>query len=1080
MKQLIIVLCMFVNVGILHAQTKITGKVTDAQTGAALPFVTVSVKGTSLAISTDDNGFYSIDVPDNATALVYTFVGYAPVEMEISNRSVINITMNSEATSLDEVIVTAMGITREQRAVGYAAQQLKAEDLTTVRQGDLNNALAGKVAGAKFSAASAGTFDAGKIVLRGANTLTNAGASGSAPIYVVDGVITDANAVNMDDVESVNVLKSSAATAIYGSRGGNGAVIITSKKGARDRGQVDFSQTVSFDVMKVPDNYQSLYGGGSKGANGEFNTFNYNPAVHESYLQRMDGMKYYDMGNDESWGPRLDGREYAPWYAWDPSHPKFGQTTKWSPQPENNLKDLYKTGVNSTTNVAFSRSTEKMTTRLSFTNTNRTGVVDNSKAVRRYFSFNTKIDINDRLSVSADYKYTYRKNHNALVEGYSGAGNVTYTYTQWGHRNVNLKDLKDYKRPDGTFRSWNITSPTNLKVAYHDSPWTVYNEIERISTSQWNVIAGNANFDVIKKKLSVGVNFNGNMRYDKYEQKVAVGTNAVPDGRYNTYDSTNPVNPTQAQIMDTQVQGYISFKDKFFDDKLDVFAQLFGETRDYRRERVWAYSQGGLIYNGYWSTGASKSQAAGVTHLRRQQDRSFFGTASFGWDRTYYLELSLRNDWSSTLPDNNNSYLYGSASLAADINRYLPNVTWLDFWKLRGSVAQVGSTMDPYQVYETYASSAKYEELSAMSMSTRELNLGIKPTISTSWEIGTEFKMFKNRLWGDINYYVKNTKNQIINLPVAPTSGYSTKKMNAGVIQNKGIEVSLGGSPIVTKDFEWSLYVNIAKNVNKLKELDKNNPDMTRYQLDYYGLSTRLYLYAEVGEPLGTIRGTSVKVDENSGQRVYTRNNNGDIIPVLLTSDQKDFGSIQPDATGGFGTSVTWKGITLSAGFDFQIGGKIASVTNMYGEGSGLLKHTAATNDRGVNIREPVADGGGIKLSGVFQNSDGTYTPFTEYSNPQSYYAQVRRVWEDYVYDASYLTIRELSVSYSIPRKLIEKLNIGLNNASVAFVAQNPWLIHSGVPNVDASLVGNARYGFIEQGQAFGARTFGFTVNLTF
>ena len=250
--------------------------------------------------------------------------------------------------------------------------------------------------------------------------------------------------------------------------------------------------------------------------------------------------------------------------------------------------------------------------------------------------------------------------------------------------------------------------------------------------------------------------------------------------------------------------------------------------------------------------------------------------------------------------------------------------------------------------------------------------------------------------------------------------------------------------------------------------------------MDYYGLSTRLYLYAEVGEPFGTIRGTSVKVDENSGQRVYTRNNNGDIIPVLLTSDQKDFGSIQPDATGGFGTSVTWKGITLSAGFDFQIGGKIASVTNMYGEGSGLLKHTAATNDRGVNIREPVADGGGIKLSGVFQNSDGTYTPFTEYSNPQSYYAQVRRVWEDYVYDASYLTIRELSVSYSIPRKLIEKLNIGLNNASVAFVAQNPWLIHSGVPNVDASLVGNARYGFIEQGQAFGARTFGFTVNLTF
>ncbi|MDR1054273.1 MAG: SusC/RagA family TonB-linked outer membrane protein [Prevotellaceae bacterium] len=1084
MKQfLFIVLCLFVSVGILHAQTRVTGKVTDSGTGDPLPFVTVFVKGTTLGAETDEKGSFSISVPSNATTLVFSLVGYTAVEMDINNRTVIDVVLTSEAISLDQVVVTAMGISREQRAVGYAAQEIKAEALTQTRQTDLNNALVGKVAGVRFWGASGSTFDAGRVVLRGASTLSNSGAGGSDPIYVLDGVITNVNAINMDDVESINVLKGAAATALYGSRGGNGAVIITSKTAPKDRSQFSISQTLTVENVKVGKNYQSQYGGGAlythsrepidgSISSGEFNTFNYNPAIHDSYLSVMDGMRYYDMGTDESWGPPLDGREYAPWYAWDPTHPKFGQTAQWTPQPEDNLKDLYKTGAMSTTNIAFARSAGKFSTRVSFTNVNRTGVIDNSSAVRRFFSVNTRFNATNRLSISLDYKYTYRKNHNAGTEGYSTLGNAQYTYAQWGARNVALKDLKDYRRPDGSFRSWNISSPVNYRTnAYHDSPWAIYEEINRDGISQWNVINGNVNYEIIKDKLSIGGTFNGNMRFNE-------STNKIPNGTtYGSPYTSGYFSLSQYNIMDTQIQGYLSYKDKFLNGKLDVSANLFGETRNYKYNLLEGVTSGGTMYNGYWNFGASLSTPPASNTLNEQKDNSFFGTASIGWDRTYYLEVSLRNDWTSTLPDSGNSYLYGGVSLAANLNNYLKNVQWLDFWKVRASMAQVGSTMSPYQVYEVYSSGTKYGGLAAMTVGTVEYNPNIKPTISTSWEVGTEFKFFKNRLWGDVNFYVKDSKDQIINLPVTPTSGYSTRKMNAGLIRNKGVEISLGGTPIRTKDFEWDLWGNLAFNKNELRELDKSNINLTRYQLDYYGLSSRLYLYAEVGKPLGTIMGSYFETDDN-GNRIFDAY--GRPVVNTATSAMKELGSIQPDATGGFGTSFSWKGLRLAVSFDFQIGGKVASVSNMYGEGSGILKSTVAVNDRGVNIREPLANGGGIKVEGVQRNTDGSYSPFNDYVSAYNYFKYKSRVWEDWIYDASYLSMREVSLNYKIPQSLVDKLNVGLSGANVSFILQNPWLIHSGVPNVDGSAIGNARYGYIEGGQTFSTRTMGFSINLTF
>lgn len=1075
-RSILLTLLLFAGLSWAAAQTRVTGKVTNRDTGEPVPFATVAIKGTTVGVNTDDKGNYSINVPSSDAVLLFSFVGYATVEQVAGSRSVVDVTLQSESTSLSEVVVTAMGITREKKSIGYATQEVKAEKLTQVRQTDLNNAIVGKVSGVRFWGASGATFDAGTIILRGTSSLTDS--RGGAPIYVVDGVITNVNSVNMDDVESVNVLKGPAATAIYGSRGGNGAVIVTSKKGVQGKGHFEFNQTFAMETVATNAEYQNEYGGGNLGAEGELLKFEYNPSVHPSYLQAMDGKRYYDMENDFSWGPKFDGQPYAPWYAWDPTDPRFGQTAPWSGQSSDNLKDLYKTGFASTTNVAFSRSTDKFSTRISFTNVQRSGVMENSYAVRRFFSINANYNVNERLSISADYKYTYRKNHNAAAEGYGGLQNATYSYAQWFHRNVNLKDLKDgYRRTDGTFRSWNPSSLTDLTPAFHDNPFMLMNEIDRIGIDQWSTVNGTVKYEILKNKLTLGGTVLANVRNHLGETKVP----------YNIAGETSRFATDQNSLWDTQLQGFLSFNDRYFDHKLSVSARLFVEQRDYDYKSISSSTAGGLTSNYYYNLAASVEKATTSNSVTLQKDRAVFGNGVVGWDDTYYVDFSLRNDWSSTLPEHLNSYLYGGLSLSAIASNYLKNVSWLDFWKVRASLAQVGSTMSPYNVLEPYVLGTKYGNQTTMRTDLNMKDPNIRPTISTSYEFGTEWRMFNNRFYGDINYYIKDSKDQIINLSVAPASGYTSAKINAGLIRNKGYEITLGGSPVKTRDAEWEVYFNWSQNKNTLVELDADDPSTTQYRLTWYAIYTYAYMFAEVGKPIGVIRGSTYKKSPD-GQIIYTPRSNGyatgEASPTLLSTAQEELGNVQPDATGGFGTSFSWKGLRLSLAFDYQIGGQVLSANNMFGEQSGLLKSTAGKNDRGGDLRADVwKNNGGVKVTGVTQqgpDDNATYTPFTGYMDAQYYFDYKGRLWEPYTYDASYLKLRELSLTYSLPNDLVKKLNIGLSQARVSFVAQNPWLIYSGVPNEDASEIGNSYYNYMSGGQMFRTRTWGFSLNLTF
>lgn len=1062
--------CLFLSIGIALAQTSVTGTVVSGEDEQPVIGASVRVVGTKTGTATDVDGNFSLVVPNKNTQLTVSYLGMKTITVKAVNG--MKIVMISDAQDLSDVVVTAQGLKRQKRSLGYATTEIKAEDLTSVGQQGLNNALAGKVAGVRFIGGSGAKFDEGKIVLRGVTTLANAGDDETLPIYVVDGVITEAAAVNMNDVASVNVLKGPAATALYGARGGNGAVIITTNTGSEGEvhQKVNISNTLTWTTPYIHAKLQKEYGGGQLGADSELYTYHWKEGDPESY-KALEGKKYYDYANDVSWGPRFDSSiSYLPAVAWDETSPYFGQEETWTSHM--NLSELFNTGVSDNTNVSFERSGKDYSTRISFSNMNITGVNPNSGAQRRYANIKTSFVPMKNLRVSFDYKYTYKKNHNAAVEGYS-SNNVYADLLQWGHTNIDLSKYKDYMRSDGTVRTWNITNYKNFQAAFHDSPYAMYDLMNTTNTREFHVLAGDIEYSL------------------PYNIKIGFKTTANLYNYWQLYNVSNLTGYTdrhrqwEAKSGDIYNQGRITWDGKFVNDRLSLAAAAFIENRSYHYQGVYVFTADGLLIPGLFNTsnssGLSRGDDAGTesgsnnSNTRRLKTQSVFGTFTAGWDDTYFIDASLRNDWSSTLPSDNNSYLYGGLSVAAVASNWLKDVKWLDYWKLRASMAQVGSSLDPYKLSYIYNYGFRYGSTASMYGSSELIDKNIKPTITTSYEIGTEFSVLGNRLWGDINYYSRDTKNQIISTTVGPASGYSTRLMNAGLIRNRGFEIALGGKPVKTKNFEWTVEANIAHNVNELVELA---PGMTRYTLGTYGFTGTLYSYAEVGKPMGALYTSRNWKTNDEGQIILATNSAGNLMPQLDRTTEKYLGNLQPKLTGGFSTSLRVYDFTLRTSLDYRVGGKFASVTNMWLEGSGLGAVTAGKNDKGGDIRGAVADGGGVRVDGVVDNGDGTYTPATTYVDAYTYYSGLRStLWEPYVCDGTYVKMRELSLTYNAPKALLKQLHIGLTAASIAFVATDPFLIYSKVKNIDPSEMSGS---FVEGGQAVSTRSWGFTINLSF
>ena len=1073
---------LFMFVCIASAQTSVTGVVTTMEEGESVPVIgaTVLVKGVNppLGAITDVDGAFAIEnVPASATHLTVSFVGYMTEEVAIVKGQKISIVMKLATEALDEVVVTAQGLTRKEKSIGYSAQKVAGEKLTAARQTDLGNAMAGKIAGARFFGASGATFDSGSIVLRGSTDFTSP--AGSEPIYVVDGSITNKNAVNMDDVESINVLKGAAATALYGSQGGNGAVIITTKKAESGKGRVEVSHTMSFEKFYNHFDMQKQYGGGSYGYYGTNTDYvgkyldtedTMSPAFLYGKLGGMknaDGTYYMDFYSDESWGARYDANAMVatPLY-YDETSPMYGKAKPWVHGLD--MADLFQTGVSNTTNVSFSKAGKDYSSRVSFTNSTRDGIQQNSDAVRRYLAVKTTYKPADWVNVSLDYKYTYRRNHNGAVEGYNETGNAYHELLQWGQTQVDLDDYRDYLRPDGTWRTWNVKSKTNFNANFHNSPYAMFDNQNYYNTYRWNVFTGDVTFN-LPYNIKAGVRVIGNMRAHETEDKRGTSPAAY---EFPSYFYTE-----QGHVSDLTTQGSLTWGDRFIDDRLSVDAAAFIEQKNYDYKYVYGKTNSGLIMDGFYNIAASSGNPTVANYEQHYKTRSIFGTATVGFDDTYFLDGSIRNDWDSRLPVANNSFLYGGLSASVMLNQLIKDVDWLDYWKLRGSFAQVGSTMSAYNTHMAYtaSSSYKYNYMTALYPSNVQMNPNIKPTISTSYEVGTEFRLFDNRFWGDINYYHRDTKNQILNMDVAPQSGFGSRQLNSGLVRNQGIEISLGGTPIRTKDFQWDIEGNISKNENKLVRL---NPAMTKYELYWSGFQYRFYFWAEEGEPLGQFKTMSRWSRNDEGKLILQPTTSADWgggwEPIYEKNVEKQVGNFQPDFTGGFSTNLRYKNFRLTANFDFSVGGQIVSWTNMWGAGSGLSARTAELNDKGVNVREPISKGGGVRVDGVDKDGNAVVA----YMNAYQYYHELSNIdLDEWIYDRTYVKMRELSLSYDFPKNLLKKAGIGLNDASISFVANNPWLIYSACPNVDPSESGS---NYIEGGQAAATRSFGFTVKLGF
>lgn len=1065
MFSLLLSLCL--SISTVFAQNfTVKGTVTSAEDGLPVVGASVFVQGTTNGTVTDVSGQYTLKNVPTGSTLIFSCIGMQDLKKTADR--VVDATLSADTELLEEVVVTAQGLTRKQKAIGYSAQTVSAKELTAVHSADLGNSLAGKVAGAQFWGAGGSTFDEGKIVLRGATSYSNA--QGSEPIYVVDGAIVSRESVNMDDVESINILKGPSATALYGSRGANGAVIVTTKKAADGRSSLEFSSTTSVETYYNHLDLNKLYGGGSSAASvtgaaaASSDPYATDWTSPTTLLERLDDGSYLlDNANDENWGPRYDGTTLVrSGLSWDPTSDKYGKADTWEARLD--LRDLTRAVWTNNTNVAFSKAGNGFRTRVAFNNVERQGIMYNSKATRRSFSITSSFKPTTWLNADVAYRYRYRKTQNAATEGYSEAGNIICEYTQWGQTNVDLKELKDWERPDGTWRTWNIVSPDNLAANFHDNPYgTLYN-FNNFKYDNYHLVTADV-YSLLPHNVRVGVRINNNITAKRYEAKHGNGS-TVFDPYFSTYHS---------QSDDFTAQAYATWGEHYLDNRLSVETAAFAETRKYDYYYLNSETNGGLSVPGYYNLAASASTYSTENSETHYKTRSFFGTATVGWDDLVYLDGSLRYDIDSRLANGNNSFLYGGGSVSFMASKLI-DADWLNFWKIRGSVAQVGSTLDAYNIYPYYEVGTKAHGLTTMYEPTTQVNSAIKPTISTSYEVGTEFKLFGNRLFGDINFYRKDTKNDIISANVLPQSGYLYRKLNAGMVRNQGIEVMLGGTPVRTRDFEWTLSGNIAKNNNKLIRLA---PDQTEYTIYWTKFYDAWYLKAIEGKPIGVISSGSRWATNDEGKPILQKGSAawGDVRPTWERGVEKEVGNVQPDLTGGFSSSFRYKNLTFNASLDFSIGGQLVSWTNMWGNGSGVLASTAKVNNRGVNEREPVAVGGGVYMEGV--DSDGN--PLSGYVDAYRYYHYLAYYnCDNWVYDKTYVKLRELSVGYEIPSKVLKSLGIGLSKANVAFVATNPWLIYSACPNIDPSEIAGVEYNYLEGGQALSTRSFGFTVNLTF
>lgn len=1058
-KNLLFTLFLSLILQLSFAQTaEVKGTIISSEGNEPIPGVSVLVKGTTVGSVSDMDGNYTVNVPAGSNVLVFSFIGLASQEIEINGRSLVDVTMDPDVRSLNEVVVTALGVSREESSLGYAIQSIDGEKLSSVREANVVGALAGKVAGVQVIGSSGAALGGTQnIRLRGVNQI-----GGGSPLFVVDGTPISnqsfapdndqpgrdygnlAADINPDDIESISVLKGPSAAALYGNRAANGVIIITTKKGSSRKGiGVEINHSTTFDRVYVLPKYQNEYAGGYSQT---LATFNYNPDIHPESWASFNGQPVMNYAADESWGPRMEGQMVRHWDSWYPG-PTFGQMRPLTPNP-NNVRDFFDTGVTLNNGVALSGGDETTNFRLSLNNINQTGVMPGSELKRDNVGFNGSTKLTDKLTAGINFNFTSTKGLGRPASGYTGR-NPANSFNQWFQRQLNMDDLRNYKNEDGTFRTWNIRSPLDLRPLYWDNPF--YETFENAPRDQRDRVFGNVNLTYqVNEHLSVTGFARTDFFNQKIEERIASGGLDLDEffvrsaiGREDNYEFLAQYNRNFGDLS-LVVNGGANIRRNFYD-------------------RLEQRTQGGLSVPDFYNIEASIDRPTVTNFKSRKNVRSVYGSASLGYQNTIYLDMTLRNDWSSSLPIANNSYLYPSISTSFVFTELMENTNFLSFGKVRLSYAQVGSDIDPYDIARVYSVGTPYGSTPTLTVPNAFPNPELRPALASSYEAGVDLRFLQGKLRVDATYYRNDNRDQIINLDVPGSSGYTSAIINAGLIRSEGVELMISGTPIERPNFSWDVSLNLARNRNKVVELAEGL-DNRQLQSAFWGMT----LNAKINEPWGLLRGNGFTYDEATGLPVIRENGS------FVRNDNIELGTILPDATGGFRNTFTYKNFDLTAFMEFQLGGQFYSVTKMFSTYSGLAEETAGLNDRGVPMRDPVSEGGGIRIDGVTETGER----LTVYREPSAHYKGLFQFHENWIYDATYFKLRELRLGYTLPSKLIS--NLPIQSANFAVMARNLWLIHTKVEGLDPSEFGSGANGFayFESGQLPGVRSIGFNLRV--
>ena len=1065
--------------GTAWSQGKVTGKVTDRASGEALPGVAVVVSGSGSGVFTGADGAYSISANAESDKLVFTFIGYDSETIDIGGQASLNVALTA-GVDLDEVVVTALGVSREKKALGYSVQELGNDAFTQAKTDNVVKSMTGKIAGVQVTSGTA-IGSSSKILLRGASSITG----DNQPLFVVDGVPMDnsdyssgnqqrsvggydyGNAmqdVNPDDIESVTVLKGPAAAALYGSRASNGAIVIKTKTGEGHRASnkkglgVSVSSTVAFnDVFILPD-YQNSFGGGPS----------------QNWADTIDGQYIPDYALDGSWGPALDGtpvRHWDSWYDYE-GDDGLGEVRPWEANPDN-VKDFFQTGVMYSNNVSVTGSTDESSFRLSYTNMDQTGVYENSSLDRNTLSFSGNSQISDKLSASVSANYVQQKGQGRPLTGYGES--VMSQFTQWFHRQLDMDRLRDYVNPDGTQRTWNRNSPTDPSPNYFDNPfWERY---QNVQDDQRDRVFGNLTMNY---KINDNLSFMGRALTDFYidrrQERIAVG--GVRESSYSEYTR---------QLQETNLDAYLNFNKEINSD-LNVVGFLGVNKRIRDFKRFGAYTLGGLNTPGLYNVANGADGYQISDYEESKVINSLLGSVNLGYQNTLFIDITARNDWSSSLPEENNSYFYPSAT-ASYVFSELLDIDALSFGKLRLGWAQVGNDTGPYQTGLTYGVNPNFGSNGSASVPNSQNNPNLRPEKTSSFEIGTELNFFMNRLRVDATYYNNITEDLIFNVPVSAASGYTSAVLNAGKTQNRGVELAISSTIVQAEDFRWDLGLNLAKNNNELLEL-ADGVENIRYT-SLFGVT----LEARPGQPLGTFYGYDFVYDDDGNKLV---NDNG---TYARTDEVVPIGDILADFTGGVWSDVQYKNLSFSALIDFQKGGSIHSYSNQWGKYSGTLAETTENNIRedgivveGVyasdntevweldDMGEIVIDADGNQVQATNESGDLVWENYAGEANTTSIGAQTHYFSnQGYIihaadqYDASFVKLRELRLDYNLPESMTSGLPF--SNISIGVYGRNLAILHKNVPHIDPEVATSSSnvQGF-EGGQLPAERTIGFNL----